>query len=73
MAKMQEDTDRGLGHTSQEIVNECMVLTALQSTELALHRGLATNQIIISCRVSRPRDLISVYRPGLAKASNIGR
>jgi (E)-4-hydroxy-3-methylbut-2-enyl-diphosphate synthase len=62
MAKMQENTDRNLGHTSEEIVNECMVLSALQSTDLALEAGLTRNQIIISCKVSRPRDLIAVYR-----------
>jgi (E)-4-hydroxy-3-methylbut-2-enyl-diphosphate synthase len=62
MAKMQENTDRNLGHSSEEIVNECMVLSALQSTELALDCGLRTDQIIISCKVSRPRDLINVYR-----------
>jgi (E)-4-hydroxy-3-methylbut-2-enyl-diphosphate synthase len=62
MAKMQENTDRNLGHTSEEILNECMVLSALQSTDLALEAGLTRNQIIISCKVSRPRDLIAVYR-----------
>jgi len=62
MAKMQENTDRNLGHTSEEIINECMVLSALQSTDLALEAGLTRNQIIISCKVSRPRDLIAVYR-----------
>src|SRR6185437_10278696 len=36
VAKMQENTDRNLGHTSEEIINECMVLSALQSTELAI-------------------------------------
>src|SRR6266567_5019328 len=35
MSKMQENTDRDLGRTSEEIINECMVLSALQSTELA--------------------------------------
>lgn len=62
LAKMQENTDKDLGLTSEEIINECMVLSALQSTELALECGLRTNQIIISCKVSRPRDLIAVYR-----------
>jgi (E)-4-hydroxy-3-methylbut-2-enyl-diphosphate synthase len=62
MAKMQENTDRGQGRSSEEIINECMVLSALQSTELALESGLGKNQIIISCKVSRPRDLIAVYR-----------
>lgn len=62
MAKMQENTDRDLGKTSEEIVNECMVLSALQSTELALQSGLRKDQIVISCKVSRPPDLIAVYR-----------
>jgi (E)-4-hydroxy-3-methylbut-2-enyl-diphosphate synthase len=39
-----------------------MVLSALQSTELALESGLRTDQIIISCKVSRPSHLIQVYR-----------
>ncbi len=62
VAKMQENTDRELGRTSEEIINECMVLSALQSTELALESGLRKDQIIISCKTSRPRDLIAVYR-----------
>ena len=39
-----------------------MVLSALESTELALESGLRKDQIIISCKTSRPRDLIAVYR-----------
>jgi (E)-4-hydroxy-3-methylbut-2-enyl-diphosphate synthase len=62
IAKMQENTDRNLGRTSEEIINECMVLSAVQSTELALESGLRRDQIIISCKTSRPRDLIAVYR-----------
>src|SRR5918995_5310333 len=60
--RMQENTDRDLGKTSEEIINECMVLSAVQSTELALEAGLRKDQIIISCKTSRPRDLIGVYR-----------
>ncbi|MEW5982160.1 MAG: flavodoxin-dependent (E)-4-hydroxy-3-methylbut-2-enyl-diphosphate synthase [Acidobacteriota bacterium] len=62
MREMQENTDRDLGLTSDEIVNNCMVLSALQSTELALDAGVGRDQIIISCKVSRPQDLIAVYR-----------
>ena len=62
MAKMQENTDRDLGLTSEEILNDCMILSALESTELAQQAGLRQDQIIISCKVSRPRDLIAVYR-----------
>jgi (E)-4-hydroxy-3-methylbut-2-enyl-diphosphate synthase len=66
VAKMQENTDRQLGRTSDEIINECMVVSAVQSTELALESGLRTDQIIISCKTSRPVHLIEIYR-ALAK------
>ena len=62
LSKMQENTDAGRGRTSEEILNECMVISALESTELALDTGLRKDQIIISCKVSRPRDLIAIYR-----------
>src|ERR1017187_7029401 len=35
MRKMQENTDGDLGFTSEEIINECMVISAVESTELA--------------------------------------
>jgi (E)-4-hydroxy-3-methylbut-2-enyl-diphosphate synthase len=62
VSRMQENTDRDLGLASEEIINECMVLSAVQSTELAIESGLRKDQIIISCKTSRPRDLIAVYR-----------
>jgi (E)-4-hydroxy-3-methylbut-2-enyl-diphosphate synthase len=62
MSKMQENTDRNLGRTSEDIINECMVLSALASTELALESGLRKDQIIISCKTSRPTHLIAIYR-----------
>jgi (E)-4-hydroxy-3-methylbut-2-enyl-diphosphate synthase len=62
ITRMQENTDRNLGKSSEEIINECMVVSAVQSTELALESGLRKDQIIISCKTSRPRDLIAVYR-----------
>jgi (E)-4-hydroxy-3-methylbut-2-enyl-diphosphate synthase len=65
MRRMQENTDQALGLTSEEVINECMVLSALESTALALESGLRKDQIIISCKVSRPAHLIAVYR-GLA-------
>src|SRR6187399_2801504 len=69
VAKMQENTDRNLGKDSEEIINECMVLSAVESTELAIDSGLRKDQIIISCKTSRPRDLIAVYR-ALAKETD---
>src|SRR6266853_37324 len=66
VAKMQENTDRDLGKSSEAIINECMVLSAIESTALAIESGLRKDPIIISCQTSRPRDLMSVYR-ALAK------
>ncbi|MGB6845818.1 MAG: flavodoxin-dependent (E)-4-hydroxy-3-methylbut-2-enyl-diphosphate synthase, partial [Candidatus Acidiferrales bacterium] len=62
MRRMQENTDRDLGKSSEEIINQCMVESALESTELAIETGLREDQIIISCKVSRPHDLIEIYR-----------
>lgn len=62
MAKMQENTDRDLGRSSEEIVDECLVISALESTELALDAGLRRDQIVLSCKTSRPTHLIAVYR-----------
>ncbi len=62
MRRMQENSDRNLGLTSEEIVSECLVLSALESAGLALESGLREDQVIISCKVSRPAHLIAVYR-----------
>jgi len=50
MRKMQENTDKNLGKESEEIINDCMVLSALQSTELALESGLRHDQIIFRAK-----------------------
>ena len=62
VSKMQENTDRNLGRTSEEIINECMILSALQSIDLAIESGLGRDRIIVSCKTSRPLDLIAIYR-----------
>jgi len=67
MRRMQENTDRDLGLTSEDIIDECMVQSALESTGLAIESGLRKDQIIISCKVSRPTNLIGVYRDLAAK------
>jgi (E)-4-hydroxy-3-methylbut-2-enyl-diphosphate synthase len=62
MAKMEENTRRDLGRSAEAILDECMVISALDSTEKALACGLGENRIIISCKVSNPGSLIAVYR-----------
>src|SRR6266853_1082256 len=44
VGKMQENTDRNLGRSSEVIVNECLILSALDSTELAIESGLRKDQ-----------------------------
>jgi len=61
MRMMQENASRG-GKTSDEIMAECMVVSALESTELALDCGVPKDRIILSCKSSTPRQLIGVYR-----------
>ncbi len=68
MRRMQENTDQGLGRSSDDIINDCMVESAVTSTDLALDAGLREDQVIISCKVSRPLHLVDVYRK-LAKAT----
>jgi (E)-4-hydroxy-3-methylbut-2-enyl-diphosphate synthase len=67
-AKMRENAARDLGKDSNQIVQECMVISALQSTEMALEAGLGEDRIIVSCKSSKPVELIEVYRE-LAKRS----
>lgn len=62
LEKMAENTRNALGKSSEQVMNECMVLSAVQSTELALECGLREDQIIISCKTSRPVDLVDLYR-----------
>lgn len=62
MARMQENSEKGLDRSSAEILNACMVESALTSTALALEAGLEPRHIVISCKLSRPTELIAVYR-----------
>jgi len=61
MTRMQENTDKDLGLDADEVINNCMVESALRSTELALESGLSKKDIIISCKVSKVSHLLSVY------------
>lgn len=54
---------------SDEILREALIQSSLSSALKAEELGLAKDKIIISCKVSRVQDLISVYRE-LAKRSN---
>lgn len=47
---------------SQEILHEALVISALTSADAAVKRGLGEDRVVISCKVSRVQDLVSVYQ-----------
>ncbi|MFV9876128.1 MAG: flavodoxin-dependent (E)-4-hydroxy-3-methylbut-2-enyl-diphosphate synthase [Rickettsiales endosymbiont of Dermacentor nuttalli] len=55
--------------SSELVLKNALVLSALTSAKKAEEIGLPSNKIILSCKVSRVRDLISIYRK-LAQESN---
>jgi (E)-4-hydroxy-3-methylbut-2-enyl-diphosphate synthase len=61
-SKMEENAARSRGKSSEEVVDECMVISALESTAAAIAHGLDRDRIVISCKVSSPPHLISIYR-----------
>jgi (E)-4-hydroxy-3-methylbut-2-enyl-diphosphate synthase len=62
MMRMQENTDQNLGLEGDEVLNNCMVESALKSTALAIECGIPKEKIIISCKVSKVSHLLTVYR-----------
>lgn len=62
VSMMQENTDRNLGLNSEEILERCMIQSALQSTEMAFAAGLGPEHVVLSCKVSEPAALIRLYR-----------
>ena len=45
-----------------EITRQAVIESALSSADFAQQIGLAKNRIVISCKMSRVEDLISVYQ-----------
>ncbi|MCW8984927.1 MAG: flavodoxin-dependent (E)-4-hydroxy-3-methylbut-2-enyl-diphosphate synthase [Thermoanaerobaculales bacterium] len=61
-AKMEENATRENPRDSEEVLNECLVESALKSSEAALESGLGADRIVLSAKVSSPPQLIAVYR-----------
>jgi (E)-4-hydroxy-3-methylbut-2-enyl-diphosphate synthase len=60
--QMRENTARNLGQDAGQILNRCMIASALQSAELALNCGLREDLIVLSCKSASPPHLIWLYR-----------
>lgn len=56
--------------TSEAVMQEALILSALESAQLAQELGLGPDKIVLSCKVSEVQTLITVYRE-LAKRSDL--
>jgi len=59
---MRENGRRENPLGSGEVLARCMVTSALESAALAATNGLTEQQIVLSCKVSQPAELIPIYR-----------
>lgn len=59
---MDENSKRSTPHDAHYIMIETVIRSALESAAQAEEIGLAKNKIILSCKMSAVRDLITVYR-----------
>jgi (E)-4-hydroxy-3-methylbut-2-enyl-diphosphate synthase len=59
---MDENARRPDPGDSRDVIMEAMVLSALESAEMAKSYGMPDDRIILSAKVSRVQDLIDVYR-----------
>ena len=66
---MDENAKRSEPLSSDALMREALIQSALESATQAEAIGLPANQIIISCKVSDVQDLVTVYRE-LAKRCN---
>lgn len=69
MAQMMDKNARSKNpKSSDELLREALIISALSSAKKAEEYGLEADKICISCKVSRVQDLVAVYRE-LAKRS----
>src|SRR5450830_1488557 len=62
MAQMMDDNAKLPSPLSSEaLMREALIQSALESAQQAVDLGLPANQIIISCKVSNVQDLVKVY------------
>ncbi len=63
MAQMMDDNAKlATPLSSDQLMQEALIQSALESAQQAVTLGLDPNQIIISCKVSNVQDLVTVYR-----------
>lgn len=59
---MDENSRRPIPWDAKQVMYEALISSAVESAKRAEDIGLATEQIILSCKVSGVQDLLAVYR-----------
>jgi len=59
---MDENAQQRAAKESREVIMEAMVLSAIESAEMAQSYGMPRDRIVLSAKVSGVQDLIDVYR-----------
>ena len=67
---MDENAKLTAPKDANEVVMEAMVLSALESAEMARSYGMRQDQVILSAKVSGVQDLIDVYRALASRSSH---
>lgn len=67
---MNENALSSSPKTAEAVMQEALIVSALESAKLAQTLGLGADKIVLSCKVSQAQALIEVYRE-LAKRSNL--
>lgn len=59
---MDENSARSVPWDAKAVMYDALITSAIGSAQRAVEMGMDPNQVILSCKVSGVRDLISVYR-----------
>jgi (E)-4-hydroxy-3-methylbut-2-enyl-diphosphate synthase len=59
---MDENAKKPSPLSSEQVMREAVIRSALESAQMAQEIGLPAERIVISCKMSQVQDLISVYR-----------
>jgi (E)-4-hydroxy-3-methylbut-2-enyl-diphosphate synthase len=59
---MDDNAKRATPHEPEEVMRHALIASALDSAKRAEELGLGADRIILSCKLSGVRDLISVYQ-----------
>jgi (E)-4-hydroxy-3-methylbut-2-enyl-diphosphate synthase len=59
---MDENAKRAQPFDAKQVMYEALITSAIDSAQLAESMGMASEQILLSCKVSGVQDLIAVYR-----------